>query len=428
MTTAETDPTTSARQPGPLAIIDFRRLWLTNITFFLALNAQRFVFGWLVLDGLGLGEREQGLVVFALGIPAIFLVLHAGVWSDRGHTKRLMMISQVGSAVVMGAAALLVVADRVTMPVLLVTAVAAGAVSALGQPVRAALVPALVPQAVLYSAIAMNALAMTTSMILGPVIIERIGDWTGFAGAFSFQAALLAIGLMFLLPLRVPATTSSTPAGPAAETGDDPPPAPRSVLAETADAVRFIVADGPLRLLFLLLTVAGLTVNPAVMVTLQAYVKETLGRDAGDTAPLFALMGVGLAISSVIVMRQGNMANKGALFQMAMIVGSTMTFAMGRTTDYWQLFPLVFCMGLAGGFYITMNQGLIQANTPPELMGRVMGVFLLVQAGLLPIGALILGVLAESLGIGVVISGAAALAFVTVVSTFIASPQLRRLS
>ena len=49
---------------------------------------------------------------------------------------------------------------------------------------------------------------------------------------------------------------------------------------------------------------------------------------------------------------------------------------------------LAFLMGLAGGFFINMNQGLVQANTPQALMGRVMGLYTLVTVGLMPFGAL----------------------------------------
>ena len=111
-----------------------------------------------------------------------------------------------------------------------------------------------------------------------------------------------------------------------------------------------------------------------------------------------------------------------------MIAGSVMAFLMGRTTEYWQLFPLVLCMGLAGGFYINMNQGLIQANTPQPLMGRVMGLFTLVQAGLLPIGSLILGLVASQVGTGNTISGASGLGLVVVVTTYIRNTELRRLA
>ncbi len=398
---------------GPLRETNFRRLWSNSVAYFVVANAQRFVFGWLVLDGLHRGEREQGLVVFALGLPALFLVLHAGAWADQGDRRRILVFTQLGAGGVMVATALLIQSGRATLNWILVAAVLSGATSILGHPVRAALIPALVKREQLFSAIALNALAMTASMILGPVIAKLVGDQFGFEGAFWFQAILLGIGLLFLLRLEVP------PHEPAPK---------RPIMHQTLEAVGHVRRDHNLRTLFLLLTLAGLTVNPAVMVTLQAFVKDELGRDAGDAAPLFAIMGVGIAISSTVVMRKGDMANKGALFQRALMAGATMTIFMGRTTEYWQLFPLVLCMGLAGGFYINMNQGLIQANTPQPLMGRVMGLFTLVQTGFMPIGALILGISASGFGIGNTISVAAGIALALVVTNYVRNTELRRLS
>lgn len=399
---------------GPLAEPQFRRLWLNNIGYFIVANASRFVFGWLVLDGLDRGEREQGLVVFALGIPAVFLVLQAGVWADRTDRRRLLIGSQLATIAVMVATAALIGSGRATFGLVLAAAALTGATTSIGQPIRAALIPALVPAEKLFGAIAVNALAMTASMILGPVAVERVGVRFGFDGAFWFQAILLAAGLLFLLRMQVP---------PLAESGPR-----RSIVADVRHAMGHIRADGRLRTLFLLLAVAGLTVNPSVMVTLQAFVKEDLGRDGGDAAPLFALMGVGIAITSAVIMRKGDMANKGAHFQRAMMLGATMTGLMGLTTDYGQLLPLVFVMGLAGGFYINMNQGLIQSNTPQELMGRVMALFTLVQVGLMPIGALVLGLVAGVIGVGTTMTVAAGVALAVVLVTYFGNAELRRLS
>lgn len=397
---------------GALQIPSFRRLWANNIAYFMTANALRFVFGWYVLDGLNRGEREQGLVVFALGIPALFLVLQAGAWADRLDPRRLLIITQVAALVVLATTAVLIATDQATLTVLLLVALAAGAATTVGQPVRASLIPALAGRENLFGAIGLNALAMTASMILGPVLAQAAGNRFGFDGAMWFLAILLVIGLIVIWPLDVP--KQEVPTGPR-----------RSIVADTVEAVRHVANDRALRALFMLLTVSGLTMNPAVMVTLQAFVKEELGRNSGDAAPLLAMMGVGIAISSVVVMRKGDMANKGAAFMRAMMVGSTMVFFMGRTTEYWQLLPLVLAMGLAGGFYINMNQGLIQANTPQPLMGRVMGLYTLIQVGLMPFGALGLGLIASAIGIGVTMSAAAVVTLAVVVTTYILAKDLK---
>ena len=263
---------------GALRIPAFRRLWANNIAYFMTANALRFVFGWYVLDGINRGEREQGLVVFALGIPALFLVLQAGAWADRVDPRKLLIVTQVAALAVMVVTAVLIATDQATLPVVILVAVAAGAATTVGQPVRASLIPALAGRENLFGAIALNALAMTSSMILGPVLAQAAGNRFGFDGAMWFLAILLIAGLAIVWPLRVP--EREEPAGPR-----------RSVMADTIEAVRHVAGDRALRVLFLLLTVAGLTMNPAVMVTLQAFVKEELGRNSGDAAPLLAMMG-----------------------------------------------------------------------------------------------------------------------------------------
>ena len=157
--------------------------------------------------------------------------------------------------------------------------------------------------------------------------------------------------------------------------------------------------------------------NALMFVTIQAFVKEELGRDAGDAAPLFALIGVGLAVGSVIVMKRGDMKAKGTIFLRAMLFGTMTLTLMGFTTAYWQLAVLCAVMGVAGGFFINMNQGLIQSNAPPELMGRVMGLFTLVQQGLTPIGALAYGLLASAIGpASTIVAGAGSASAITLIT------------
>lgn len=408
---AERSP--APRPAGALTVPAFRHLWLNNALYMIVVNAQRFTFGWFVLDGLGRDEFWQGLVTFALGIPLALLILQAGTWADRYNRKTLLIVGQVASFAVLAVTTGLVMADRMIITWLLLLALAFGAAQAIGQPVRSSLIPALVSPEQLFNAIAVNAIAMTLSIISGPVLFQIIGNAFGFAGAFGTQAGFLAVGLLALIPLRVPLN----------KVRDDP----GSVSAQVKEAVGHIRGKPQVAKLFLLLMVASMTVNPAVMVTLQAFVKEDLGGDGGDVAPLLAAMGLGIAITSAIIMRKGNMARKGALFQRAMMAGSTLVFFMGLAPSYRYLIPLTFLMGLAGGFYINMNQGLIQANTPEHLMGRVMAIFTLVQLGFMPIGALILGIVGSQIGLGTTISVAGIVALVTVVHTYVTDGQLRTL-
>jgi MFS family permease len=413
MTTAEHSTEAATRPANPLATPAFRNLWFNNVAFFLVVNAQRFVFGWLVLDGLMRSESVQGLVVFTLGLPVAFLVLQAGAWADRWDRRRMLIATQVTGGLVMAATAVVVGSGAINLAWVILATLLAGSASAIGSPVRAAMIPTLVAKEQLFGAIALNAIAITLSMILGPVLAKVVGDQFGFEGAFWFQAILMAVGVLFLIRLEVP---------PHEEVGER-----RSVVAETRTAMRHVLDDPHLKTLFGLLLTASLTINPAVIVTIQAYVKDELDQDAGQAALPLALMGIGIAITSFVVMRKGDMKNKGAVFQRAMMFGAVTTFLIGRTTTFGQVLVLAFVMGLGGGFFINMNQGLVQANTPQPLMGRVMGLYTLVNMGLMPFGAFALGLIATKIGTGNAISAAGAVAFVVVVTTYVRNAELRRL-
>jgi len=249
-------------------------------------------------------------------------------------------------------------------------------------------------------------------MILSAPLIKIAGDLYDFEGVYGVQVIMLILGLLVLRRMQTP-KVNEVPR--------------RRLLQEAGSALRHVMSDIRLRVLFLLLAVAAVSVNTAVIVTMQAKIKEELLRDSGDMAYLLAVMALGIAITSVIVMRKGDMKRKGGKFQRAMMCGSAIVACMGQASSFRLLIPLFFVMGLAGGFYITMNQGLIQSNTPKDLMGRVMALYLLVQAGLMPLGALGLGWAASSIGAGNVVTICGVISLIVVTWTHLGFSTVRNL-
>ena len=409
---SEPDSNARGEAQNALAVPDYRRLWINNLVYMFVSNAQRFAVGWLVLDGLGGNETSQGMAVFMLGIPAAFIVMQAGVLADRLDGRNLLLYSQLGLLAVVAATLVLLGMDRLNYGWVLVLSVFSGIAQAFGGPVRQALIPLLVPERLLMNAVALNALAMTSSMVLSAPLVKITGDLFDFEGVYALQVVMLVAGLGVLRKLETPQVQEREK---------------RRLLQEARSALRHVVGDIRLRVLFLLLAMAAVSVNAAIMVTMQAKVKEELLRDSGDMAYLLAVMAVGISITSVIVMRKGDMKRKGGKFQRAMMCGSLLVMCMGQASSFLLLIPLFFLMGLAGGFFITMNQGLIQSTTPKDIMGRVMGLYLLVQVGLMPLGALGLGWAASQIGAGNVVSICGAVSLLVVTWTHLGFPAVRNL-
>lgn len=390
------EPTEGLVRPRhPFSILSdrpFRALWLNTIAFILIQSTQRFAFVWLVLE-LGGREREAGIVAFAMGIPILFLSLPAGVASDRMDRRTLLLYSQLGALVISGATALLTLTDQISIPVTYLLAVAMGTTTAYGQPVRQAIVPSIVPSHRLQNAIALMTLAMNTSFMVGPAIGgAMIASW-GIGTSFAVQTVVYAVALVPLGGLRLPAVIKR---------GE------RHLRNEIREGIAFILRDRGMRVLVGMLMVFGLLMIGPFQALLPIIARDNLDRGALGTGLLFASLGTGMLITSLILASTRDLHRKGLIFAINYVAGGVGFAAIGLSRSYALTVVILFVWGMGGGLFINLNQTLIQMRTPHELMGRVVSVQTLSFAGIGPIGALVAGAGAEAIGAAtwVVICGA----------------------
>jgi predicted MFS family arabinose efflux permease len=389
------------------AIRDFRLYWAGALAYSVVVGSQRFVFVWLVLD---ISDRAglAGIVGFALGIPAFFITLPAGVWADRVHRGRMVAITAAGSAVVAIALAAAIWLSVVSVGVALVGALAMGTMGAGTQPPLAAIVPSIVPRDRLVNAIVLRTMGQNLAQILGASIGGAAIALWGFGGAFSVQALCYATAALLMLAVRVP---------PTASTADGPRPA---MLAQLREGLAFVFRDPALRALMFIMLVSGLFMLGPVFVLIPQIARDRLGQGAFSAGLLFAIMGAGMFVMSVILASMSRIDRKGRLFLLNMFVAGPVVAGMGIAPWYAGLAALMFAWGLGGGIFVSLNQTLLQLNAPDRVMGRVMSISALSIAGLIPLGSLLAGAMAEVIGAeaymvccGAAIVAAAALAFTT---------------
>lgn len=390
----------------------FWLLWCNAISISLVGSADRFTFEWLVGSTLDASDWATGLVLFCLGAPVFAFVLVAGALADRGNRRRMLLVTQAGGAVVLALAAAMVWTGVASVPVACVIAAAFGMVSAFSQPVRSALTPMLVPRPSLMHAIVVMTIGSNVAMIGGPLVAGSVIDRWGVGWAFAVQAAFFVVGLGMVWRLRVPPM-------PRREV-------PSRIRTDVADGLRFVWHHGSLRPLFVLLSVGGGLMMGGATALLPKLARDEFGRSAAEASGLFALMGVGLVFTSLLLMKhRQRFRRRGLVLMVSMTVGCTDQMLQGVVPSFIALQGLLAFWGVGGGIYLNMNQTLIQEATPHGHMGRVMALSGLTQAGLVPIGALIASALAGSIGPGPssVVFGAAGL--VVVLSVLALARELR---
>lgn len=416
--------------PGPVRLRDtqFGWLWVNAVAFTMIATAERFTFVWLVIETLDGPSWSAGAVLFCLGLPVFLLVLHAGALADRYDRRRLLLGTQAAGAVVTAVAAIMVGTGVMTVPLALLPAAALGGAMAFGLPIRSSLVSAVVPRELLMRAIVTNTVGINVAMILGPVIGGLAVRRFGIAWAFGLESLLFAVGFLAVRPLRLPPPPPAVDRPVGQSRREALRQMDRSIRASIAEGLRFVWASPSLRALFFLLAVGGFLMMGASSALLPQIARDEFGKDADAASALFAFMGVGMTATSLFILSRRTVRRRGLVFLVFLVGGTVGQVLQGFAPTYAVLAGLMVMWGVTGGWYVNLNQTLIQAATPLDTMGRVMSLNVLANSGLAPLGSLLAGALAgTSLGVRGTYSLFGAVGTVCVLATLVGSRSLRSL-
>jgi MFS family permease len=279
-----------------------------------------------------------------------------------------------------------------------VLALAAGFVNAVEMPVRQAFVAELVPAKDLVNAIALNSTSFNLSRVVGPAIagvaIAAFGVTVPFGiNTISYLSVLIGLWTLDGSLLRQIPRPARFP----------------SVRASLAEGVRYAVATPTV--LWPLVMLGGMALLAMNFQTLlPLFSRGTLGMDSGGYGALFAALGAGSLLGSLILAFGSSQRPK-----LGLIVGGGAAFlalelALGFVRSPLLAFPVVFGIGLASMLMVNTINITIQNSVPDALRGRVMSLYVTVFAGTAPLGGLFAGAVAQGFGAPVAISLGAGLA------------------
>lgn len=373
-------------RPGVLSLLrdrSFRNYWIGGFFYFLVFGAQRFAFVLLVLE---LTDRAglAGAVGFALGIPAFFITVPAGVWADRMDRRRMVLVANLAGASILFVVAALNWTGLINAWFALGTALAVGFATASVQPPLTAIVQMIVPPERLMNGIVLRTAGQNLAQFVGAVVGGVAIATLDFGGAFFVQGLFYLLAGFFIsrIVLERPAQSTTRP----------------KMREAAAEGARFVFGDPALRGLVIISVFSGLFMLGPTFTLVPAIAKEKLEVGAAANSLLLAFTSIGMFSMSVFLATRDQVTSKGNLFVTNMLLSGPMVMLMGLSPWYAATAFVMLLWGLAGGIFINMNQTLIQANTPNAMMGRVMSIYGLSIAGLIPLGALLGGLGAELIG------------------------------
>ncbi len=353
-------------------IVSFLGTWMHN-------TAQ----GWLVYDLTG-SSAWLGVIGFLSFAPFSIFALWGGSIADRYDKRRMILITQTLSLFLAFGYALLVWSEWITIYLIAGLAFALGIANAFDTPARQAFVIDLVGKEDLSNGIALNSAMFNTARLLGPacagIVIARFGvAWCLFANALSFIPAVVTLGM-----IKTPASTK-----------------PRSTTAPLWHAIREILQYlRAQRTIFGLLLLVGITTifGWSFVVVLPVFAKDLLGGGAALLGKLLSASGFGALMGAIAVASlSGRFAVRRLMFSgLTIFTVALSLFALSRLAWLSMLALMLAGFGLIM-FYVNCNSTL-QKRVPDALRGRVMGIYVMCFGGLMPIGSLQTGMVAQHFG------------------------------
>lgn len=335
-----------------------------------------------------------GLAGFASQFPVFLMAPLGGVLADRFSRHRLLIGTQLASAILALVLAALTLSGAVQVWQVFGLATLLGVVNGFDLPARQAFTVQLVGRADLPNAIALNSSAFNAARLIGPAVAGVLVAAAGEGWCFLLNGMSFATVLVALLAMRL------EPVGRTVQTG--------SMLAQILDGVRYVRGHLPIRSLLLLLGMVSLAGMPYA-VLMPVFAQRILGGGAQSLGILMSCAGGGALVGALLLAARRSHGGLGGWVPWAAFGFGLGLIAFSQSRSFWLSAALLVPTGFAMMVQMAASNTLLQMMVPDALRGRVMSLYSMMFMGMAPIGALLAGGAADVIGAPMTVAAGGAL-------------------
>jgi MFS family permease len=354
---------------------------------------QQIAMAWLVLDVTG-SAFALGATIALQALPYLLFGVWGGLLADRAPKRRLLICTQLAHTVVPFLLWVLVESGRVEMWMVYLLFFARGVVNSVDNPARQSFVPEMVGRDRIVSAVSLNASIVQASRLVGPAVAAVVIATLGLAPCFLVNGLTFLFMVAMLLLMRPGELT------PAAV-------APRGK-GQVRQALAVAARTPDLRMPLLTMTVVGLF-SFNFTVVLPAVARFTFHGTPTTYALMMGFLATGALGGALLSGTRATVSGRAVAWA-SIAFGA----ALGVAAVLNQLSLVLIALIVVGATSVTFSasvQSVLQLTAQPAMRGRILSLYQIVYTGTTPLGALLVGSLAATVGArsGLVVGSVAAL-------------------
>ena len=361
---------------------NYTRLWMANCQIYTCRWMQMTLLTWLILE-LTDSPWKVALVGFFYVGPTLLLGLAGGVLADEMDRRRLLIMSNAVSVVASLWLTVLLLTGEVQVWQAYLTAAINGASWAISFASRRALIFDFLGSSGVTNAMALDTVGMNISRMIGPGLSGVLITLTGVAGGYVVVTVSYALGIILLWILHIGEPFQREIKQ-------------RNVFRNLLEGFRYIrETPSIMAIVWITVVMNFFLFSYPLMVPVMArdvlHVGPTLMGFMQAAEGVGAMFGAYLLAASVRIKYHGRYFLYGSLFALTALC----LFSLSR----WYIFSctILLSLGLGSSAFATMQSTIVMLEAKADMRGRALGVVsLAIGAG--PLGALLLGAIADTVG------------------------------
>jgi MFS family permease len=361
---------------------DFWKFWSGQVISVLGTSFTLFAEPLLIFK-LTHSAINLALTMAAEMLPYLLFGLVIGAWVDRLDRKKMMVVVDVGMALVVGSIPFMAAINHLSVWWIYGVAFVTQTLFIFFSAGEFAAIPSLVGQDNLVTANGRIQASYFAATVFGPLMAGALAAFVSIPSLLLFDSISYLVSAAALLMVRRSFN---------AEKGEERKAS--TIRQDVVEGLRYVLGHPVLRNISAMMALVNF-VSTTTGAQLVLYAKERLHASNAEIGMLFSVSGAGVVVFSLAAGRLRRRWSFSVVALSSLAISGALTLLFALTPWFWVALPIWGLEAGVAGLFNIQTGSLRQAIVPNHLLGRVMSIAGVLAWSAIPLGALLGGVAIE---------------------------------